>query len=156
MNTAAFLAYFDGRRRRWDLVLEDCAEVAREDPRAQLLAVFDALTEWAHAPCDGFRSNAFVNAQVTLAEPGSVIRAVVTQHKRALRTRMLTLAEAAGAPDPGLLVDQLLLILEGAICTRSLGTVAEPAEKARHTADQLIAAAIAPASVARGVARPSM
>ncbi|MFE3740681.1 hypothetical protein [Streptomyces sp. NPDC059134] len=155
MNTAAFLAYADGRRLRWQLVLDHCAEVAEKDPRAQLLAVFDALAEWAHAPCDGFRSNAFVNAQVALAEPGSVIRAVVGQDKRALRTRMLTLAEAAGAPDPGLLVDQLVLIFEGAVATRSLGTVAEPAEMARHTADQLIAAAVTPASVPRGVAGPA-
>ncbi|RDG37806.1 TetR/AcrR family transcriptional regulator [Streptomyces corynorhini] len=154
MNTAAFLAYVDGRRLRWELVLDHCAQTAGKDPRTQLLAVFDALAEWAHAPCDGFRSNAFVNARVALAEPGSVIRAVVTEHKQALRARMLTLAEAAGARDPGLLVDQLLLIFEGAVSTRSLGTVEAPAEMARHTADQLIAAAVAQAPVPRGIARP--
>lgn len=141
MNSAAFLAYLDGRQLRWKFVLDQCAEAADQDPCAQLIAVFDALCEWAHAPCDGFRSNAFVNAQVALAAPGSVIREVVAQHKRALRSRLLTLAEATGTRDPGLLADQLLLLFEGAISTHSLGSVGESAEKARHTAGQLIAVA---------------
>ncbi|MEU8887473.1 hypothetical protein [Streptomyces sp. NPDC048442] len=141
MNTAAFLAYLDGRQLRWGLVLDECAGAADQDPRAQLLAVFDALTEWAHAPCDGFRSNAFINAQAALAGPVSVIHEVVAQHKRALRGRLLGLAEATGTPDPGLLADQLLLLFEGAISTHALGSVGESAEKARHTASQLITAA---------------
>lgn len=154
MNTAAFLAYLDGRQLRWKLVLDQCAEAADQEPRAQLLAVFDALCEWAHAPCDGFRSNAFVHAQAVLAEPDSVVRAVVAQHKKVLRDRLFSLAEAAQAPDAGLLADQLMLIFEGAVSTHSLGSVGEAAEKARHTADRLIAAAFAPGPGMRGTAGP--
>ncbi|MFI6697588.1 hypothetical protein ACIBJC_01210 [Streptomyces sp. NPDC050509] len=141
MDTAALLAYLDGRQIRWRLTLDACLEAADQGPRAQLLAVFDALHEWAHASSDGFRSNAFVHAQFALAGPDSTIRAVVARHKCVLRGRMLALAEATGAPDPGLLVDQLLLIFEGAAATHSLGNVSEAADKAHRTARQLIAAA---------------
>ncbi|GGZ29659.1 TetR/AcrR family transcriptional regulator [Streptomyces nitrosporeus] len=141
MNTTAFLAYLDGRQVRWKLVLDRCAKAADQDPRAQLVAVFDALGEWAHAPCDGLRSNAFVNAQAVLAEDGGVVRTAAARHKRALRGRLAALAGEAGAADPGLLADQLLLIFEGAVLAHALDSVAEPVEKARHTACRLIAAA---------------
>lgn len=141
MSTAAFLSYLDGRQVRWRLILDECVEAAGGDPRAQLLAVFDALREWAASPSGGFRSNAFVHAQYELARPASPGRAAVARHKRALRSRMLALAEATGTPDPGLLVDQLLLIYEGAVVNHSLDNVVEPANKAHLTARRLIAAA---------------
>ncbi|MGW7410872.1 hypothetical protein [Streptomyces sp. NPDC054863] len=141
VNTAAFLAYLDGRQVRWRLTLDARLEAADPDPRAQLLAVFDALRDWADSAAGGMRSNAFVQAQFELAGPTSPSRAVVTQHKRALRRRMLALAEATGTPDPGFLVDQLLLIYEGTVANHSLGNIADPADKAHRTARRLIAAA---------------
>ncbi|MCX5206574.1 hypothetical protein OG897_34860 [Streptomyces sp. NBC_00237] len=141
MSTAAFLAYLDGRQTRWRLILDAAVEAAGGDPRARLLAVFDALREWAGSASDGFRSNAFVQAQYESDHPDGVVRAVIAQHKRTLRGRMLALAEATGTPDPALLVDQLLLVYEGSVVNHSLGTVAESADKAHRTARQLIAAA---------------
>ena len=77
MNTEAFLSYLDGRQVRWRLTLDDCIDGAGEDPRTRLLAVFEAQKEWAASP-SGFRSCAFVNAQVELANPEDhPIRAVV-------------------------------------------------------------------------------
>ncbi|WP_093802522.1 hypothetical protein [Streptomyces sp. Wb2n-11] len=141
MDTGAFLAYLDGRQLRWRLTLDECIEAAGHDPRARLLAVFDALRAWARSPSDGLRSSAFTNAHFELAKSPDPGRTVITRHKRALRGRMLELAETTGAPDPGLLVDQLLLVYEGAVANHSLGNVAEPADKAHSTARQLIAAA---------------
>lgn len=141
MDTGAFLAYLDGRQLRWRFTLDECVEAAGPDPRARLLAVFDALRAWARSPSSGLRSSAFINAHFELAKSAEPGRAVIAQHKRALRSRMLELAEVTGAPDPGLLVDQLLLIYEGAVANHSLGNVAEPADKAHSTARQLIAAA---------------
>ncbi|MFD3971203.1 TetR/AcrR family transcriptional regulator [Streptomyces cyaneofuscatus] len=138
MNTGAFLAYLDGRQVRWRLTLDECLRAAGPDPRRRLLAVFDALG--SSAP-DGLRSGAFVNAQFELGAPQGVCRTMITQHKRALRARLLELARATGAVDPELLADQLLLVYEGAVANHSLGNVAEPADTARRTARQLIAAA---------------
>jgi hypothetical protein len=141
VNAEAFLAYLDGRQMRWRMTLDDCIDGAGEDPRARLLAVFEAVKEWA-ASSSGFRSCAFVNAQVELAEPEHhPIRAVVAAHKRALCDRVRQLAEATGAPDPGLLVDHLMLLYEGAIAQHTAGTVANAVDKAHATARQLIAAA---------------
>ncbi|GAA3491656.1 hypothetical protein GCM10018987_57390 [Streptomyces cremeus] len=141
-GTAALLAYLDGRQTRWRIILDAAVDAAGDDPRARLLAVFDALREWAcGSSVDGFRSNAFIQAQYESDHPHGVVRAVVAQHKRTLRDRMLALAEATGTPDPGLLVDQLLLVYEGSTVNHSLGTVAEAAAKAHRTARQLIAAA---------------
>ncbi|MFD5353939.1 hypothetical protein [Streptomyces sp. NPDC058657] len=140
-GAAAFLAYLDGRQLRWRLTLDAAVASAGDDPRARLLAVFDALREWACSSVGGFRSNAFVQAQYEAGRAGGVARTVIAQHKHSLRSRMLALAEATGAPDPGLLVDQLLLIYEGSVVNHSLGTVAESADKAHRTARQLIAAA---------------
>ncbi|MFJ2738671.1 hypothetical protein ACIO3O_03285 [Streptomyces sp. NPDC087440] len=141
-STAAFLAYLDGRQTRWRLILDAAVDSAGDDPRARLLAVFDALREWAcGTSADGFRSNAFIQAQYESDHPDGVARAVIAGHKRTLRARMVALAEATGTPDPGLLVDQLLLVYEGSTVNHSLGTVAESAATAHRTARQLIAAA---------------
>jgi hypothetical protein len=141
VNTAALLAYLDGRQTRWRLTLDAAVDAAGDDPRARLLAVFDALREWAHSVSDGLRSNAFIQAQYESDRPDGIARTVIAQHKRTLRGRMLALAEATGTPDPGLLVDQLLLVYEGSVVNHSLGTVTESADKAHRTARQLIAAA---------------
>ncbi|MFJ9211766.1 TetR-family transcriptional regulator [Streptomyces sp. L-9-10] len=140
MDTAPFLAYLDGRHVRWQLTLDQCVDDAGDDPRARLLAVFDALRSWA-ASSPGFRSCALVNAMVELADPQHPARSVTAAHKRALRARMLELAEATGAPDPGLLVDQLLLVYEGAIAGHAVGSVEKAEDKAHLTARRLIAAA---------------
>ncbi|MFH8570331.1 TetR family transcriptional regulator [Streptomyces sp. NPDC017993] len=140
MDTVAFLAYLDGRQTRWRLVLDDCIDDAGEDPRARLLAVFDALKEWATSP-SGFRSCAFVHAQVELAPPEHPGRRVVARQKRAVRDRVRELAEATGTPDPDLLADQLLLLYEGVIAQYTVGTVENAADRAHATARQLIAAA---------------
>ncbi|MER7394107.1 TetR family transcriptional regulator [Streptomyces sp. NPDC000151] len=140
MDTIAFLAYLDGRQTRWQLILDDCIDDAGADPRARLLAVFDALKEWAVSP-SGFRSCAFAHAQVELARPDHPARSVVARHKKALRERVRELAEATGAPAPDLLADQLLLLYEGVIAQYTVGTVENPADRAHATARQLIAAA---------------
>ncbi|MFB6540052.1 hypothetical protein ACFCY8_39700 [Streptomyces noursei] len=140
VDTVAFLAYLDGRQSRWRLTLDDCIAHAGEDPRARLLAVFDALKEWAASP-SGFRSCAFVHAQIELVPPEHPARTVVARHKHALRTRVRELAEATGAPDSDLLADQLLLLYEGVIAQYTVGTVHDAADRAHATARQLIAAA---------------
>ncbi|MFF9350154.1 TetR/AcrR family transcriptional regulator [Streptomyces sp. NPDC014734] len=140
MDTEPFLAYIDGRQARWRLTLDQCIEEAGDDPRARLLAVFDALRAWADSQ-PGFRSFSFTHAMVELAGPQHPARTVLTANKQALRRQMLELAEATGTPDPGLLTDQLLLIYEGAIANHALGTVDRPADRAHATARQIIAAA---------------
>ncbi|MGK5554679.1 TetR/AcrR family transcriptional regulator [Actinomadura kijaniata] len=138
---ALILAYLSGRETRWQTLLERSIERAGEDPRARLLAVFDALRSWATSETR-FRGCSFVNAMAELADPDHSARAVITSYKGALRDRVLELAREAGAADPELLTDQLLLVYEGAISNHSLGNVDDAVDKAHFTAEQLIAAAV--------------
>jgi AcrR family transcriptional regulator len=131
------LAYLDGRDVRWRGMLERAITAAGDDPSARLLAVFDALRSWAVSETR-FRGCSFANAMAELADPGHPAREVVTSLKKALRDRMLDLAEATGTADPGLLVDRLLFVYEGAIVNHALGNVEDAMDKAHATARLLI------------------
>ncbi|GAA2076457.1 TetR/AcrR family transcriptional regulator [Actinomadura alba] len=131
------LAYLDGRDVRWRGILERAIEAAGDDPSARLLAVFGALRTWAVSE-SRFRGCSFANAMAELADPGHPAREVVTSSKKALRERMLGLAQATGTADPGLLVDRLLFVYEGAIANHALGNVSDVMDKAHATARLLI------------------
>lgn len=133
---ALVAAYLEGRDIRWRTTLEQHIGAAGDDPRAQLLAVFDALREWHTDP--RFRGCSFANATAELADAAHPARAIVAAHKTALRDRMTGLAHATGHADPDRLVDQLLILFEGATTTQALGTVTDAVETARTTARALV------------------
>jgi AcrR family transcriptional regulator len=90
------------------------------DPRAQLQAW---LVEAANNVSDPkSRGCALANAAVELPEKGHPARCVIEQCKQNSREKLVALCERAGARDPGLLADQLFMLLEGAlVCTQSTG-----------------------------------
>lgn len=129
-------AYLEGRDIRWRTTLHEATTRAGDDPRAQLLAVFDALGTWHSDP--RFRGCAFTNAAAELAAPDHPARAVVDAHKRAVRQHMTEIANRTPHTAPNLLVDQLLMLFEGATTTHALNTVTHAIDKARMTAAALI------------------
>lgn len=129
-------AYLEGRDMRWRVTWEDAIIAAGDDPRARLLAVFDALEPWAVEPC--YRGCSFANAAAELADHDHPARRVVSAHKQAMRQRLTELAHAAGFADPERVVAQLLMLVEGAITTTALGTVDKAPETAHATAQQLL------------------
>lgn len=133
---ALIAAYLEGRDIRWRTTLEQQITAAGDDPRDQLLAVFDALRIWHTDP--RFRGCSFANATAELADHDHPARTVVTDHKTALRDRMTGLAHATGHPHPDQLVDQLLILFEGATTTQALGTVTNAVDTAHTTAHTLI------------------
>lgn len=102
--------------RRWDQ-----AETSRAgDPRGQLEAVLDMVATTASHP--KWRGCPFLNTGTEFPEPDHPARAVILAHKRAVGDRLRVLADAAGARDPGLLAQQLQLLVDGAyIIGQSLG-----------------------------------
>jgi AcrR family transcriptional regulator len=90
------------------------------DPRAQLQAW---LVEAANNVSDPkSRGCALANAAVELPEKGHPARCVIEQCKQSSREKLVALCARAGARDPGLLADQLFMLLEGAlVCTQSTG-----------------------------------
>lgn len=133
---ALVAAYLRVRDARWQATLEETITAAGDDPRTRLLAVFDALRIWHADP--RFRGCSFANAAAELTTPGHPARAVVTTHKQALRDRISELALATRHPAPDRLVNQLLLLFEGATTTQALGTVSHAVDEAHATAKTLI------------------
>lgn len=110
------------------------------EPRAQLLAMFDALAEWFAKP--DFRSCMFIKAASEYPDPDHPIHVQSAEHKRMLFRQLQAIASEAGARDPAGLARALLLLKEGAIVTAHLGHEADPAGDAKAIAEKLIAAAL--------------
>lgn len=106
-------------------------------PRAQLLAMYDALAEWFAEPT--FRSCLFIKAASEYPDPAHPIHAQAAEHKRLLFLQLEKIAGRAGAKDSAALARALLLLKEGAIVTAHLGHEADPAGDAKAAARVLLA-----------------
>ncbi len=106
-------------------------------PRAQLLAMFDALSEWFAEP--EYRSCMFIKASSEYPDPEHPIHAQAAEHKRMLFLQLEKIAAAAGAKDPAKLARALLLLKEGAIVTAHIGHEKDPAADAKLVAEGLLA-----------------
>lgn len=108
------------------------------DPRAQILAFFDALGERAGRP--GYRGCALTNAAVEYPAPDHPGRLVSVAHKQDLRDRLRGMTKAMGARKPKKLADALLLLIEGVYVSSQLFGPDGPAGAARMAAEALIEA----------------
>jgi AcrR family transcriptional regulator len=106
----ATLRLRDEQFRNW---LQRRIEALADDPKDQLVAIFDALKEWFEEP--GFRSCMFIKASSEYQDSDHPIHATSAEHKRLLSIYFTEIAEKAGASDPQDLARQLLIIKEGAI-----------------------------------------
>ncbi|GAX42262.1 TetR family transcriptional regulator protein [Tolypothrix sp. NIES-4075] len=127
------VAYLERRNQRfWELM---SAEIAKHpnQPGEQLLAVFKWLDELLAKPdCLGCPFLVTTSEFAELDYPG---HQVSIKHKEAVRSRLIELAQEAGASKERELGANLLLLLDGAFAQRRLfGTVAEVSlEKAAAT-----------------------
>ena len=108
------------------------------DPRAQILAWFDALGDRARS--SDYRGCGLSNAAVEYPDPKHPGRLVVVSHKEQMRKRLRELTRSLDARKPKKLADSLMLLMEGAFVTRQLFDGAGPAVAARSAAKALIAA----------------
>jgi AcrR family transcriptional regulator len=110
------------------------------DPKAQLLDYLKGLGERAMAP--DYRGCGLSNAAIEYPEPDHPARLVGQQHKRNLRHRLHIMAERMGAPDPELLGDALLLVIEGTFVAGQMFQGPGPSGNAARAAELLIDAAL--------------
>ena len=126
------------------------AAVARhDDPRRQLLAVFDAQAELFATP--GFRGCAFVSASAE-APPGGAVQQAADDYRAWLRALFTDLATKTGIENPKQLAAQLQLVYDGAGLSVRMDRRADAATSARAAATVLIDAALT-TSPPRGRAR---
>jgi len=117
---AAFLARRDDFWCGW---LQTRVEALGNTPRARLLAVFDALSEWFSSA--DFRGCAFINAAAEFTDAKHGARLISQRHKERVHAYLKTLAEAAKMSRPAELAAQFALLVEGAIVTAQVGPANE-------------------------------
>ena len=131
-------AYVEGQGERMWAYFEAAVAAHPGDPKAQVLAYFEALSERADAR--GYRGCGLSNAVVEYPDPKHPGRKVAVGHKEQLRARLRDLARAMDARKPKRLADSLLLLIEGAFVTSQLFGPDGPAGAARGAAEALIEA----------------
>jgi len=92
-------------------------EAAGDDPRRQLLALFDVLDKWFNEP--DFRGCIFINTAAEFPNPHDPIHRAAAEYKRHTRDAFRDMACAAGAADPDAFADHYTLLLEGTLILRT-------------------------------------
>ncbi|WP_420848858.1 TetR/AcrR family transcriptional regulator [Prauserella marina] len=134
---ALIAQYLRRRDERWrEHVVRVVEQRTRMTPTRRLLLVFDALEEWMAT--ENPRGCAFVNAQAELPDAGHPGREVIREQKQWLLDYLRTLAREAGIRNPRKIATSVLLLLEGATVTASLGVVPGAVGNAKEVAKQLI------------------
>ncbi|HYD70350.1 TetR/AcrR family transcriptional regulator [Azospirillum sp.] len=136
-------AWLEDTRRRfwgwWDGIMAR----APGDPRAQVAALFTALGKWRAHPA--FRGCPFLNTLTEYRDTGHPGRAIAEAHQRAVRGRFAELAAMAGAREPDLLADQLMILLHGAYASGPCASAEVSVRTLVSAADALLDAACSPA-----------
>ena len=112
---------------------------AYDGPRAKLLGIFDYLGQSYRQPT--FRGCPFVNANAE-SLPGGPAEEVTDLSRAWVRSLVRGLVVDLGVPDPDPLVDQLVLLYDGATVSARLDRNPAAAEAARTVAATLLAAAV--------------
>jgi len=132
--------YLARRDELWRDGIEGYVTARADDPRDQLLAVFDALGAWIRHQ-EPFRGCAFHNAFGELSGTSPEAAAVVRAHKRHLRDFLTRTARRAGLRQPAEVAFQLMLLAEGTLITAAINDDPAVARRAKTAAATLIEAA---------------
>jgi AcrR family transcriptional regulator len=121
--------------RWWDEITAPHAD----DPRAALLALFEAQTRKQKAAGD--RGCPIANAAIELTEADHPAREVVLAYNREKHRRLRALCRRLNAREPDALADALQLLMDGACLSRITLGPSGPCANLRHAASALIDAA---------------
>jgi AcrR family transcriptional regulator len=141
---AAILAEDAAEHDAW--VNESLAQA--QDAAGRLHALVEATAVEVAQP--GVCGCPMLLAQAEFRDPTHPTYQVVATFKLGCRERIRSLAEEAGSKDPATLADQLSLIIEGAIASRSYLGEARAADTLRQCGALVIEAGLAPAQARRG------
>jgi AcrR family transcriptional regulator len=111
-------------------------KVAGDDPRRQLMALFDVMDEWFNAP--DFKGCIFISTAAEFPNPNDPIHQAAAAHKRKSRDDWRDMAKAAGASDAETFADQYALLVEGTLIMRQVHGRNDAAKVARVMAEQLV------------------
>ncbi|HZM00851.1 MAG TPA: TetR family transcriptional regulator [Planctomycetota bacterium] len=121
-------------RQAWERAAR---QLAGDDPRGQLLAIFDVLDVWFNDP--DFHGCLFINAASEFPNPNDPVHQAAAEHKRAARDAVRDLAARAGAREPEGFADAYTLIFEGTLVLRQVHDRDDAARLARPVVEALVA-----------------
>lgn len=126
-------------RDEWEMKAWERAirEMAGDDPRAQLLALFDVFDIWFNDP--DFHGCQFINAAAEVPNPNDPIHEVAAAHKRKARDAWRDLAAQAGVADPETFADQYAALVEGTLILRQVYGRNDAARVIRPAVEALLA-----------------
>ena len=113
---------------------------ASENPREQLLAIFDVAYSWFEQK--DFYGCLFINATGEFSNRNPAIQAACLEYKRMIRQFIEQLTRSVGVSDSEKLASELSLLLEGAIVTSQVSGIKDSAKTAKFAAKTLIEAAL--------------
>lgn len=120
--------------QQWDKI----ADKHKEDPTAELLAQLRWISQYVASP--EYRGCPFQIAATEFPDLGHSSRAICIGNKQELRRRLLDLARKIGVDEPGVIADQLLLLIDGAFINTLLFAKSGPAKQLAKAGAQLIGA----------------
>ncbi|MFB6451274.1 TetR/AcrR family transcriptional regulator [Bradyrhizobium tunisiense] len=120
--------------QQWDKI----ADKHKEDPTAELLAQLRWISQYVASP--EYRGCPFQIAATEFPDLGHSSRAICIGNKQELRGRLLDLARKIGVDEPGVIADQLLLLIDGAFINTLLFAKSGPAKHLAKAGAQLIGA----------------
>jgi AcrR family transcriptional regulator len=112
-----------------------------DDPRAQLLALFDVLDVWFNDA--EFGGCMFLNVASEFPNPHDPVHRAAARHKLANRELVRGLAERAGAGDADAFADRFMIAFEGALVLRQVYGRNDAARAARPLIEALVAESLA-------------
>jgi AcrR family transcriptional regulator len=138
----------DWETRAWNRAVR---KLAGNDPRRQLLAVFDVLDLWFNEP--SFAGCLFLNAAAEFADPREPAHQAAAAHKKRTRDDWCALARRAGAVDPETFADLYTALFEGTLIMRHVHGRNDAARITRPMIERLIGEHMPGAGTPRGAAR---
>ncbi len=126
-------------RNQWEMKSVHAAveRLAGDDPRAQLLAIFDVLDYWFNSP--DYHGCQFLNAAAEFPNPHDPVHAVAADYKRKHRDGYREQATAAGVADAEAFADQFAALIEGTLVLRQIHGRNDAARVVKPAAEALLA-----------------
>jgi AcrR family transcriptional regulator len=128
-------------------LLASMRERAGDDPRGQLIVLFDVLHDWFNGA--SFRGCIFMNAAVAFPIPNDPVHIAAAAHGASLFTAIRAIAEKAGADDPDLIANQILMLISGSLVARHVSNDSAAAKTARTAAEMLLERHLGPVAHSR-------
>lgn len=138
---ALVAAALERRHEQWRTLWERAVDAAGDDGAERLLAVFDAMDEFARRPA-GARWCAFLGTAAEYAAAPPEIAAAVDRDTAHLRETLGRLAADIACRDPEALAEQILVVVTGELAMRLRDNSRRTSAVGRRMAAVLIGAAV--------------